>query len=264
VVVVLIADPVPWFTICHLDKNSTACAYFSDYLERGMAGLVTDKWIISPYISSGSLSSLESSVQQYCTSKLIWGLLHRTAEQELRAQSNPSPVFVLKVLRKLVERDCSQTLSQISKQCSGIQMRVQSDRDVVSHLPCWQCALTESLAQLSINEECFQRLDSAIETVTEEQRFFWFEDKGFRDVSIGKGSSPFMAASAAVRDTVNTTINLINTRMSIIESERQSKEAALVARLTELAFFFIPLSFSASLFGMQVKVSQIHFVPSFS
>ena len=41
--------------------------------------------------------------------------------------------------------------------------------------------------------------------------------------------------------------------MSIIESKRGIAEAESVTKLTELAFFFIPLTFSASIFGMQVR-----------
>ena len=41
--------------------------------------------------------------------------------------------------------------------------------------------------------------------------------------------------------------------MSIIESKRGIAEAESVTKLTELAFFFIPLTFSASIFSMQVK-----------
>lgn len=41
--------------------------------------------------------------------------------------------------------------------------------------------------------------------------------------------------------------------MSIVESKRGIAEAEGVSKLTELAFFFIPLTFSASIFSMQVK-----------
>ncbi|KAL8640669.1 MAG: hypothetical protein Q9226_008721 [Calogaya cf. arnoldii] len=43
------------------------------------------------------------------------------------------------------------------------------------------------------------------------------------------------------------------TTMSLIESKRGISEAESVTKLTELAFFFIPLTFAASLFSMQVK-----------
>ena len=40
--------------------------------------------------------------------------------------------------------------------------------------------------------------------------------------------------------------------MSLLESKRDIEEAEGVSRLTELAFFFIPTTFAASLFSMQV------------
>ncbi|KAL8869053.1 MAG: hypothetical protein Q9174_004560 [Haloplaca sp. 1 TL-2023] len=52
--------------------------------------------------------------------------------------------------------------------------------------------------------------------------------------------------------TENTHRSLMTT-MSLIESKRGISEAESVTKLTELAFFFIPLTFAASLFSMQVK-----------
>lgn len=42
--------------------------------------------------------------------------------------------------------------------------------------------------------------------------------------------------------------------MSIFESERAITQGVAFARLTELASIFIPLSFAAAVFFMQVKV----------
>ncbi|KAK6338450.1 hypothetical protein TWF730_002510 [Orbilia blumenaviensis] len=44
--------------------------------------------------------------------------------------------------------------------------------------------------------------------------------------------------------------------MSIVESERAIAEAAVVSKLTQLAFFFIPLSLVAGVFGMNINVSK--------
>lgn len=41
--------------------------------------------------------------------------------------------------------------------------------------------------------------------------------------------------------------------MSVVESKRGTAEAESVTKLTQLAFLFIPLTFSASIFSMQVK-----------
>ena len=47
--------------------------------------------------------------------------------------------------------------------------------------------------------------------------------------------------------------NSLMANMNIIESKRGIAEAESVTKLTELAFLFIPLTFSASIFGMQVR-----------
>ncbi|KAJ5173766.1 Mg2+ transporter protein CorA-like/Zinc transport protein ZntB [Penicillium coprophilum] len=45
----------------------------------------------------------------------------------------------------------------------------------------------------------------------------------------------------------------VTSNMGLLESRRSIDEAHAVARLTELAFIFIPMSFAASIFGMQIE-----------
>lgn len=47
--------------------------------------------------------------------------------------------------------------------------------------------------------------------------------------------------------------NSLRTEMSIIDSRRGIREAEGVSKLTELAFVFIPITFAASVFSMQIK-----------
>lgn len=44
--------------------------------------------------------------------------------------------------------------------------------------------------------------------------------------------------------------------MALLDSQRSISEARAVTKLTELAFFFIPLTFAASLFGMQIDLLE--------
>lgn len=53
---------------------------------------------------------------------------------------------------------------------------------------------------------------------------------------------------------VNNAYASLRAEMSIMEARRSMEEAESVSKLTELAFIFIPLSFTASLFSMQVDV----------
>lgn len=56
------------------------------------------------------------------------------------------------------------------------------------------------------------------------------------------------------KDRVERLSNALVSTMSILESKKAISEAESISRLTELAFFFIPLSFTTSIFGMQIKV----------
>lgn len=58
-----------------------------------------------------------------------------------------------------------------------------------------------------------------------------------------------------VEQRVDRSFQAIMSSMSILESERAITQGVAIARLTELAFIFIPLSFAAAFFSMQVKVS---------
>ena len=57
----------------------------------------------------------------------------------------------------------------------------------------------------------------------------------------------------SVRQRTTRSHKSLMANMSIVESKRGIAEAESVTKLTELAFFFIPLTFSASIFSMQVK-----------
>lgn len=54
-------------------------------------------------------------------------------------------------------------------------------------------------------------------------------------------------------DRLERTSALLTTNMGLLESRRSINEAQAVSRLTELAFVFVPLSFAASIFGMQIE-----------
>lgn len=63
----------------------------------------------------------------------------------------------------------------------------------------------------------------------------------------------FQREVAVAQKRTKITYRSLMTTMSLIESKRGISEAESVTKLTELAFFFIPLTFAASLFSMQVK-----------
>lgn len=77
------------------------------------------------------------------------------------------------------------------------------------------------------------------------------------------GSQDFSTLKARIRQCATNIIHLqqrtkrtnksLMANMSIVESKRGIAQAESVTKVTELAFVFIPLTFSASIFSMQVK-----------
>jgi Mg2+ and Co2+ transporter CorA len=61
-----------------------------------------------------------------------------------------------------------------------------------------------------------------------------------------------------IEERVDRSFHALMASMSIAESERAIVQGTAVARLTELAFIFIPLNFACSFFSMQITVSS-HF-----
>lgn len=57
-----------------------------------------------------------------------------------------------------------------------------------------------------------------------------------------------------MRDRTERSFNVLMSSMAIVESGKVMSQTESLSRLTELAFFFIPLSFATSLFGMQIPV----------
>ncbi|RDW74612.1 uncharacterized protein DSM5745_07274 [Aspergillus mulundensis] len=72
---------------------------------------------------------------------------------------------------------------------------------------------------------------------------------GPHHTSIGQVSNSFDEILQGSKDTLNS----ISGALQFIESHRAILEAESISRLTELAFLFIPLSFAASLFSMQIQ-----------
>ena len=70
---------------------------------------------------------------------------------------------------------------------------------------------------------------------------------------LGRLSSTLTERISDVRQRTERVNTSLMTTMSLMENKRGIAEAESVTKLTELAFFFIPLTFSASIFSMQVK-----------
>lgn len=69
-------------------------------------------------------------------------------------------------------------------------------------------------------------------------------------------SESIIAQLKETNEHVDRTYNALRTELQIADTRKSIEEAESVAKLTELAFVFIPLTFAAGLFSMQVKELQ--------
>ena len=65
------------------------------------------------------------------------------------------------------------------------------------------------------------------------------------------------AAIKVIEIRVDKSFHALMSSMSILESQKAITQGSAVARLTELAFIFIPLNFACSFFSMQIKVQSL-------
>ena len=53
-----------------------------------------------------------------------------------------------------------------------------------------------------------------------------------------------------------STFQALMASMTMVESQKAITQAETISKLTQLAFFFIPLTLCSTIFGMNIKVSR--------
>jgi hypothetical protein len=128
-----------------------------------------------------------------------------------------------------------------------------------------QDTLDEDLMQQRVTywRKLLHRFNSSLAEVDQQLRsFVHFQNEGeiFHSTSIQRPELPSERLARETSQTLRSCLDLVErsstallTEMQIVDSRRSIAEAESVSKLTELAFVFIPLSFVASLFSMQVR-----------
>ena len=80
--------------------------------------------------------------------------------------------------------------------------------------------------------------------------------------ALQKNYNELLTRATNLIDRTERTFAAIMSSMSIVESQRAISQAESVSRVTELAFIFIPLSFAASIFGMDIPGWSENYTPT--
>lgn len=141
---------------------------------------------------------------------------------------------------EIVSRDTRTTLSLLTAALSEISLGSMDDSQEQERLASWQMLIRSYQADLPLMK------DSLHEFVR-----WCFSDDIPPDVRRKVDELANRTDDLITR--VEKAHQALRAELSILESKRGIAEAEGVAKLTELAFIFIPLTFSASLFSMQVR-----------
>jgi len=165
---------------------------------------------------------------------------------------------VIQIIVGFVLEDMPTVLFELGRGLDEVELCLGKDQELRSSVPQWRDHLgrwRNTLAHLgssvSYMMETFEqqhtgqrqgrqlihgRLDDA-----SAQMMLW---------RIGQVNSELKAA----RSRIETAFQALMSTLSILESQRAIAQAESISKLTQLAFFFIPLSFIATVFGMNVIV----------
>ncbi|OBT99853.2 hypothetical protein VE01_02243 [Pseudogymnoascus verrucosus] len=145
-------------------------------------------------------------------------------------------------LYHIIQQDSINLLSHLHKTLDEINLDMLSDAKMEDRVVMWRQIIAR--AQLELPE-----LKRSITS------FFTFTQllgvKGGSDIQ-----GQFKDLSTGIDDMIQRlqiASSSLTSNMALLDSRRSIAEAQAVTKLTELAFFFIPLSFTATLFGMQVE-----------
>lgn len=178
--------------------------------------------------------------------------------QHLNSPNYNSDYFgVSTPLFEIVRRDVLEFLKLLSKVLEGINVDILDDATMETRLSIWRLLIMR--AQLELPE-----LRQSV------VRFFLFpkmlDTLGTQagtatgtlvDESEGDGAPRELDDLCnEIDDTLrrfNAVSSSLTSNMALLDSRRSIAEAQSVTKLTELAFFYIPLTFAATLFGMQIE-----------
>ena len=170
----------------------------------------------------------------------------------LRHPSLVGPAKHLECLFAIIQNDTANTLRHMELALQDIGQHILDDTLIQQRLIHWRVLLERFGTELQQLEDSLRRFAVFIDASAfphENNK----EDPERRIPSVGKLLEDSVSQINALRQHTTRSHKSLMANMSIVESKRGIAEAESVTKLTELAFFFIPITFSASVFSMQVK-----------
>ncbi|KAJ6095281.1 Mg2+ transporter protein CorA-like/Zinc transport protein ZntB, partial [Penicillium sp. IBT 16267x] len=168
--------------------------------------------------------------------------------EELEKRS--TPVGLLGPLLNIIRRDTSTLLQHLRQILDEVEVDILDDTKMEDRLALWRQIIHRAQRELPELKDSLDPLRKFRLTVTPET--VSTEPPSELGSSIEKYQQLPHDIDLMI-ERLRATSASLTSNMGLLESRRSIDEAHAVTRLTELAFIFIPLSFSTSVFGMQIE-----------
>ena len=231
-----------------LSLNATERSLFRGLLPRG------------PPMDYTALLSPDNSVflQQYLNTETstaadfaAWITHANQSHSTIRPSLGP-----IDCLFAIIHRDTLKTLGIMDEALTQIGREILDDSLIQQRLINWRLLLERFGVELRALEMSLRNTAKFIETITAAHELGYQEEQNNTPNAMNGLLEQGVAEIVRLQQRTSSSYQSLMTNMSIVESKRGIAEAEGVSKLTELAFFFIPLTFSASIFSMQVKELQ--------
>ncbi|RDW77253.1 hypothetical protein BP6252_05306 [Coleophoma cylindrospora] len=155
-------------------------------------------------------------------------------------------------LYQVIHSDAITLLEQLQRTLDEINIDILDDMRMEDRLALWRRLITRAQLELPNLKQSIESFFSSLDLLNPAVSSMSSEDDG-STWSIQKELVDLSQRIDDMLAKLQTTSSSLTSNMALLDSRRSIAEAQAVTKLTELAFFFIPLSFAATLFGMQVK-----------
>ncbi|PKX95433.1 uncharacterized protein P174DRAFT_449850 [Aspergillus novofumigatus IBT 16806] len=166
------------------------------------------------------------------------------------AGDNAAPVHVLHILFQIIRQDTTTLLGVLNQILNDMEVDILDDTKMEDRLALWRELISKAereLLELKTSTKSFVA-------------FFGFTFPADTSAATSENKPGIIRNVADLFQEIDQMLTRLRhastsltSTMGLLDSRRSIDEAHAVTRLTELAFLFIPLSFSSSIFGMQVE-----------
>ena len=222
-----------------IDLPSSTRCYFSDMVPR------------QPYASTELVTNLDDMIDlvgsTHSTSECLARWILGNDRQKPPTCSTETPFLPLFYI---VHHDTLNVILEVDLTLKRLRHLMLDDVLIQQKLVHWRTLLERFDAELQYISDTLVRFTDFI---SKPEFSRTLAGKNLNADSADALHQKCVAQISTMRQQCTKTHKSLMASMSIVESKRGIAEAESVTKLTELAFFYIPLTFSASIFSMQVK-----------